>query len=137
MPYTCVLTDWADEQALRGAFKDKINAVPHDDATKALMLAESVRCFKMNNEVGDTISRSSVTALTETSFGCLSITRSCAASTAPADSSSAGYSSGSSCSGSSTPYVRSPPTDPSQSPSLSQCIRRIRLQAWAFFVRTK
>ncbi|RLN91534.1 hypothetical protein BBJ28_00015803 [Nothophytophthora sp. Chile5] len=30
---------------------DKINAIPHDEATKALMLQESVNCFKMNNQV--------------------------------------------------------------------------------------
>ncbi|RLN97599.1 hypothetical protein BBJ28_00011436 [Nothophytophthora sp. Chile5] len=37
--------------ALRNTIKDKINAVPHDEATKALILQESVNCFKMNNQV--------------------------------------------------------------------------------------
>ena len=31
--------------------KDAINAAPHDEETKKLLLAESVTCFKMNNQI--------------------------------------------------------------------------------------
>ncbi|RLN51353.1 hypothetical protein BBJ29_008641 [Phytophthora kernoviae] len=36
---------------LRNTIKDKINAVPRDEATTQLILAESMSCFKMNNQV--------------------------------------------------------------------------------------
>ncbi|GAB9472160.1 Serrate RNA effector molecule [Globisporangium polare] len=37
--------------ALRSALKDKVNSVTMDDATKQLVLAESLKCFKMNNDI--------------------------------------------------------------------------------------
>ncbi|KAG7395640.1 Heme oxygenase 2 [Phytophthora boehmeriae] len=36
---------------LRNSIKDKINAVPCDEATTKFILAESMSCFKMNNQV--------------------------------------------------------------------------------------
>ncbi|KAE8901173.1 hypothetical protein PF005_g17918 [Phytophthora fragariae] len=43
--------DAKSNKALRDTIKDKINAVPHDDEKKKLILAESVTCFKMNNQL--------------------------------------------------------------------------------------
>ncbi|CAI5734814.1 unnamed protein product [Peronospora destructor] len=38
-------------KAFRNTIKDAINAVPHDEKTKKLLLSESVACFKMNNQI--------------------------------------------------------------------------------------
>uniref|UniRef100_H3HB61 SAC3/GANP/THP3 conserved domain-containing protein n=1 Tax=Phytophthora ramorum TaxID=164328 RepID=H3HB61_PHYRM len=43
--------DVKSNKALRDTIKDKINAVPYDEATKKLILVESMNCFKMNNQV--------------------------------------------------------------------------------------
>lgn len=93
-------------KALRSSFKDKINAVPLDEETKKLMLAESINCFKMNNEVGVINHLHALRRTLTKSLYYLSIkSRLCAAWTAPARSSLAGYSSGSSCSCSSFWYA--------------------------------
>ncbi|OWZ14046.1 Heme oxygenase [Phytophthora megakarya] len=47
----CFAFDVKSNKALRNTIKEKINAVPYDEDTKKLILAESMACFKMNNEV--------------------------------------------------------------------------------------
>ncbi|KAL3670354.1 hypothetical protein V7S43_004664 [Phytophthora oleae] len=47
----CFAFDVKSNKALRNVIKDKINAVPHDEETTKLILAESMTCFKMNNQV--------------------------------------------------------------------------------------
>ncbi|KAG7385766.1 Heme oxygenase 2 [Phytophthora pseudosyringae] len=47
----CFAFDVKSNKALRDTIKEKINAVPLDEETKGLILAESMTCFKMNNQV--------------------------------------------------------------------------------------
>lgn len=43
--------DVKSNKALRDTIKEKIDTVPHDEETKKKILAESMTCFKMNNQV--------------------------------------------------------------------------------------
>lgn len=47
----CFAFDVKSNKALRNAIKEKIDAVPIDEETTKLILAESMMCFKMNNQV--------------------------------------------------------------------------------------
>ncbi|CAI5729029.1 unnamed protein product [Peronospora effusa] len=47
----CFAFNVDSNKALRHTIKDAINAVPHDEETKKLLLAESVTCFKLNNQI--------------------------------------------------------------------------------------
>ncbi|KAG3025640.1 hypothetical protein JG687_00013895 [Phytophthora cactorum] len=47
----CFAFDVKSNKVLRDTIKEKIDAVPHDEETKKLILAESMACFKMNNQV--------------------------------------------------------------------------------------
>ncbi|ETN06355.1 hypothetical protein PPTG_13703 [Phytophthora nicotianae INRA-310] len=47
----CFAFDVKSNKALRDTVKEKIDAVSHDEETKKLILAESMTCFKMNNQV--------------------------------------------------------------------------------------
>ncbi|KAF4035537.1 Heme oxygenase [Phytophthora infestans] len=42
--------DVKSNKALRDTIKEKIDTVPHDEETKKKILAESMTCFKMNNQ---------------------------------------------------------------------------------------
>lgn len=47
----CFAFDVKSNKALRDTIKAKINAVQLDDEAKTLILAESVNCFKLNNQI--------------------------------------------------------------------------------------